>query len=660
MKQHDHADRLELRSPRLARLRRRAAVAAALPTGVLAAEAGWRLLRTGCRALADGRDRMTGPRPASSERWRPFVLGPDRAARPKPAPTALELEACLREADAALDGRFTVLGYGTVTVDTDGPGWHQDPVHGFTWPACHHRSLGPVPGRADIKVPWEVSRLQWLVALARAYTYTDDSRYRNGATRLLRSWADANPVGSGPNWTNAMEAGIRATNLVWAAEILDDPEFTTLVGGTLRDHGWFILANLEYTPRLTSNHYLADLVGLVHIGGALRHSSAGRLWLRLGSRQLQREILKQFHEDGSNFEASTGYHRLSTELALVGLLALRRLHIPVRPETEARFLSAVEALAVLTKPDGLLPAVGDDDGGLVVGLQSARDARDAAPVIAAASAVSDPRTPEETAAPEMAQWCGAAGRRAPARPPAASFPAGGWYVLTCGPYWCLAECGGVGQLGNGGHGHNDTLSFVLCVDGREIVTDPGTGVYTPDPGLRNRLRATRSHATVEVDGEEQNRFDHELLFTMQDEDRARVVARSEDAWGRQVVEAVHEGYRRLADPVLHRRRFALDRDGLVISDDIGCRAPHTLVISFPLAPGVRAEPCDGGTRLYADDATAVSLVQTAGPMLSFRVEEMPWSPAYGRVLSTQVLRATMFVEGPCRWELRFRRLEDAE
>lgn len=369
---------------------------------------------------------MTGPRPAPSERWRPFVLGPDRATRPKPAPTGLELEACLREADAALDGRFTVLGYGTVTVDTDGPGWHQDPVHDFTWPACHHRSLGPVPGRADIKVPWEVSRLQWLVALARAYTYTDDSRYRKGATRLLRSWADANPVGSGPNWTNAMEAGIRATNLVWAAEILDDPEFTTLVGGTLRDHGWFILANLEYTPRLTSNHYLADLVGLVHIGGALRHSSAGRLWLRLGSRQLQREILKQFHEDGSNFEASTGYHRLSTELALVGLLALRRLHIPVRPETEARFLSAVEALAVLTKPDGLLPAVGDDDGGLVVGLQSARDARDASPVIAAASAVSDPRTPEETAAPEMAQWCGAAGRRPPpGRPPHPSRRAAG-------------------------------------------------------------------------------------------------------------------------------------------------------------------------------------------------------------------------------------------
>jgi hypothetical protein len=565
----------------------------------------------------------------------------------------LELEECLREADAALEGRFTVLGYGTVVVDTGGRGWHRDPVHDFTWPKLHHRLLGPVPGRADIKVPWEVGRLQWLAALARAHAYTGDSRYRDGAVDLLRSWAAANPVGYGPNWANAMEAGIRAVNLVWAAEILDDPGFTSLVGGMLREHGWFIVANFEYSPRLTSNHYLADLVGLVHAGGALRHSRAGRLWLRLGGRQLQREITKQFHEDGSNFEASTGYHRLSTELALVGLLALNRLRMPVRPDVRSRLLAAVGALSTLSKPDGLLPALGDDDSGLVLGLQSARDPRDASPVVAAAAALEDPEPSGEPAGPELAQWCGAPAKRPGPGPQAASFPAAGWYVLSAGPYWCLAECGGVGQLGNGGHGHNDTLSFVLCVDGREIVTDPGTGVYTPDPGLRNLLRATRSHSTVEVDGQEQNRFDPDRLFTMRSDDRARVLDHHEDGSGRQVVEAIHEGYRRLDDPLVHRRRFTLDRQGLTLLDRIECGAPHTLVVGFPLAPGVRAEQRDGETLLVADGVTVV-LSQTAGPRLSFGVEEMPWSDAYGRVATTQVLRATLRAGGPVSWEFRFR------
>jgi hypothetical protein len=427
----------------------------------------------------------------------------------------------------------------------------------------------------------------------------------------------------------------------------------------LRDHGWFILANLEYTPRLTSNHYLADLVGLVHAGGALRHSTAGRLWLRLGSRQLQREVLKQFHEDGSNFEASTGYHRLSTELALMGLLALRRLGIPVRPEVRERLLSAVEVLTVLTKPDGLLPALGDDDSGLVVGLQSGRDPRDPSPILTAATAMSDPAPRKKAAGPELAQWCGAGVGHTGASAQAMSFPAAGWYVLTASPYWCLAECGGVGQRGNGGHGHNDTLSFVLCVDGREIVTDPGTGVYTPDPDLRNLLRATRSHSTVEVDGEEQNRFDPALLFTMRDDDHARVVDHHVDGAGQQVVEAVHDGYRRLGDPVAHRRRLTLDRHGLTLFDDIGCSTAHTLVVSLPLAPGVCAEPGDGDI-LLAAEGTVVRVSQTVGPALSFHVEEMPWSPAYGRVVTTQVLRATLRIDGPASWALRFRLVDGAE
>lgn len=639
---------------RLERLRRRVAIASGLSPGLLAAEVGWHLLRTGCQALADARERAVPVRRASAEPWRHYLLGPSRGARPRPA--TMELERCLREAEAALDGRFPVLGYGTLAVGTEGRSWHHDPVHGFTWPLRHHRGIGSAPGQGDIKVPWEVSRLQWLVALARAHAYTSDSRYHKGATELLRSWAEANPPGWGPNWANAMEAGIRAANLVWAAEILDDPAFTALTGGMLRDHGRYIMAHLEYTPRLAMNHYLADIVGLVHAGGALRHSRVGRFWLRFGGWQLQREILKQFHQDGSNFEASLGYHRLSTELALMGLLALRRLGVPVRHEVMTRFESAVGALADLTGPHGLLPAVGDEDSGLVVGLQSGREARDTSPVIAAASAVHNARMPTELTGPELAQWCGAGPSRPRAAPRSAAFPAGGWYVLSAGPYWCLAECGGVGQRGNGGHGHNDTLSFVLCVDGREVVTDPGTGVYTPDPRLRNELRATRSHSTVEVDGAEQNRFDPEALRALQNEDRTRVVACREDGSGRHFLDAVHEGYCRLDDPVLHRRRFDLSQYGLTVRDEISCHAAHTLVLSLPLGPGVVAELGGDGV-LLSVQGTAVRLSQTDGPPLSFRVEEMPRSAAYGQVTRGRVLRATLSVDGSTAWTLRFRRLE---
>ncbi|MFF4208659.1 heparinase II/III family protein [Streptomyces sp. NPDC001796] len=630
--------------------------ASELPPGALAAEAGWFAVRTACRMVSEGPRRATPRRPAAPEGWRHFVLGRPGGARPKPTPSARELEDCLHEADDALEGRFSVLGYGTVHPGTDERRWHRDPVHGFTWAARDHRELGPAPGTADIKIPWEVSRLQWLVALARAHAYTSDPRYRDGARRLLRSWAVANPPGWGPNWVNAMEAGIRAVNLVWAAEILDDPRFTAAVGGMLRDHGRYIVGNLEYSPRITINHYLADIVGLVYVGGALRHRCVGRLWLGFASRQLQHEILKQFHQDGSNFEASLGYHRLSTELVTMGLLALRRLDVRVRPDAVARFESAVQALTALTGPHGMLPAVGDDDSGLVVGLQSGRNPRDPDSVVSAASAVLTSRSAGGTTTSELAQWCGAR-PSGPGRPnaarPSVAFPDGGWYVLSSRRYWCLVDCGRVGQRGNGGHGHNDTLSFVLCADGREIITDPGTGVYTADPRLRNELRATRSHSTVEVDGCEQNRFDPKALLTLHDDDHARVICYHADDSGRQLLDAVHEGYRRLADPVLHRRRFTLDDQGLTVSDELECRGPHTVVVTFPLAAGVKAETDGGCTRLFAA-GTTVSLTQLAGPSLFFQIQQMVCSPAYGRVVDTGVLRATLRIDGPASWDLRFR------
>ena len=84
-----------------------------------------------------------------------------------------------------------------------------------------------------------------------------------------------------------------------------------------------------------------------------------------------------------NFEASTAYHRLSTELALFGVIVLDRLEIPVDPTVLDRLESALGTLELITAPSGLFPPIGDDDSGLVVGLASQRSHREGAPVIGA-------------------------------------------------------------------------------------------------------------------------------------------------------------------------------------------------------------------------------------------------------------------------------------
>lgn len=632
----------------VARLRR----AASLPPRVMAAEIAWRAARAGLSSATRLRDRAPGPAGASGGTpFVPFLL----QGRARPASGSLPsnaVEACLHEAEAAILGSFSILGHGPLDFGRP-PAWHTDPVSGASWHPDARSARVRVwsPPGADIKVPWEASRMHWLVALARAGRYTGDPRHARAAAALLEAWRRDNPTGHGVTWCNTMEVAIRAVNLVWAAEIFQDPAVARLVGAMLPGHGRHILGNLEYSPRLTSNHYLADVVGLLYVGAALRETLTGGAWLRFAAGALGREVCKQFDEDGMNFEASTGYHRLSTELVLFGVLAMERLGLSLPPESAARFGRAIEAMSALRKPDGLLPAVGDDDSGLVVNLASGRHPRDPAPLIGAGRALLAGTT-GGCAGDEFQQWAvGGAVAATPPRAPVVALPSSGRFVLANPSIWCLVECGGVGQRGNGGHAHNDTLSFVLAVRGRELVTDPGTGGYTRDPVLRDRFRGTRAHATVEIDGEEINPIERGALFRLQGLDRP-VVEQVDLDGTPQRVRAGHRGYQRLPDPVTHRRGFELWPDRLLVADEIRCRGEHVAVVTFPLAPGTEAERRTGGWLLRVG-SVETALRQVAGPEIRLVTVDSEVSPAYGAVRPSTSLRGQVAVRGPTRWRFQF-------
>jgi uncharacterized heparinase superfamily protein len=101
------------------------------------------------------------------------------------------------------------------------------------------------------------------------------------------------------------------------------------------------------------------------------------------------------------------------------------------------------------------------------------------------------------------------------------FPDAGWYIMRNKRDYMIVSCGPNGQKGNGGHCHNDKLSFELCMDGKDIFIDPGTYLYTPDPEMRNLFRSTSYHNTVNVNNMEQNSFDKGFLFKLNDESKAR-------------------------------------------------------------------------------------------------------------------------------------------
>ena len=210
--------------------------------------------------------------------------------------------------------------------------WQIDFKSGYRWQeTIWFRDIryGHLPG-ADVKVPWELGRLQHLPQLAIAYGMIDPEairvappahcmqEFRNQVLDFLA----LNPPRFGVNWACTMDVGIRAANLLVAYNLFraygasfDEP-FEQALLKSVQEHGRHIVDNLEWSPSLCANHYLANIAGLIFVAAYLPTSAEADAWLALGIQELVTQVKAQFLGDGGNFEASTSYHRLSAEMVI--------------------------------------------------------------------------------------------------------------------------------------------------------------------------------------------------------------------------------------------------------------------------------------------------------------------------------------------------------
>lgn len=560
----------------------------------------------------------------------------------------------IRRADAIVRHEFDLLGSGPTPLG-DTIDWHLDFKSGRRWPLRHHAHLeyAELDLPSDVKVPWELSRFQYLTTLGRAYWFTNDERYAAEAARLMESWLLANPVGIGVNWACTMDVAIRAVNWLWGlfffAGASAFPDSTTYrVIESLHQHGRFISRHLERSD-VNGNHYVSDLVGLLLLGlffGALREA---RMWAAACREALAAEVLAQVYSDGVDHEQSVAYHRLVAELFLTSALALRANSQPLPEEVEARICEMCHFTAAYTRPDGLSPLVGDaDDGRLqLLGNQRLRDHR----YLCALGAVLFKVPMLKAAAghlPEELCWlCGpqvADGySELPDAPPPTSraFVAGGFFVMRSARDHIFIDCGDVGLRGRGGHGHNDALAFECFVDGAPLLTDCGAYLYTADWRQREHFRGTASHNTVAVDGAELAALGGKNgLWTIADDAQPCLVRWAVDGDLHRFV-GRHIGYRRLADPVTVTRTITYDSNKKYIEvlDELDGTAEHDVSCTFTLDPEVRVASIDGARAVLVRSGTSPCVAEFTLPAGCALEHDAGWvSPSYGVRVSTSVLR----------------------
>jgi hypothetical protein len=480
--------------------------------------------------------------------------------------------------------------------------WHRDPLTGRIWERRFWTDYRPEhdSGGRDPKSIYELNRHQHLPRLAKAYLLTGDERYAREAVDQLNSWIEQNPPGLGINWQSSLEIGIRAISWLWTIfPLLPSRAFDEASAQRI---GASLFAQLEHIHRYTSvfsspNTHLIGEAAALFIGG-LVFSDRKRpaAWLERGAALLAEEAEKQVLEDGVYAELSSYYHCYALDFYLQALTLAQRNQFHFPETVRHKVCGMLEFLMHLTRPDGTIPLLGDDDGGRALALEKRnyRSFNDALCLGAVLFQREDFKY-QAGAFFEEALWL--LGEDAwqiygllESKPPAGTqsfYPRAGYSIQRSG--WgpldshLVFDCGGLGMLA-GGHAHADALSVVLFSGGRELLVDPGTFVYNCAPEWRNHFRSTRAHNTVTIDDADQAVTGGTFRWGTR---LSCLAARELALPAIEYVEAEHDGYLRMPEGMVHRRRLLHIRSGYwIIVDDFRGSGKHTFDFNYHFAPGV--------------------------------------------------------------------------
>ncbi|HTF35692.1 MAG TPA: heparinase II/III family protein [Myxococcota bacterium] len=375
----------------------------------------------------------------------------------------------------------------------------------------------------------------------------------------------------------------------------DDQATRARLAASLASQLTTLSRNLE--THLLGNHYLSNLIALV-MGGLAFEGPGPNAWLAF-ERRLREELAEQVLPDGAHVERSPMYHSLLLEsvlnLANLATAAARRapsgLEETLR-ETAGRMLGA---LAVWTHPDGEVALFGDCAFG-VAHPPAALTSYGAALGIV-------PRGPKRPGILENA----------------------GFVRISSGPFTAITSVSGPMPSYQPGHAHCDALAFELSVGRERLVTDTGVAEYLPG-ALRDLSRATRSHATVEVNGADQA----ELWAEHRIGGRPRVVIASAEPGRR--LEATCASWS--TPNTLHRRVMEAKPGVLEIRDTIEGQS-HPVRFSLPFAPGLEPRLERRRARLRLRDGTWIRIDLPEG--LHFALERGLYLPEFGRTVERWVL-----------------------
>lgn len=520
----------------------------------------------------------------------------------------------MQQADEYANNTFDLLGSGKSTF-TKIP-WHQDfklsdgdntfNKHAF------YKDISSALGKKklvkDIKVPWELSRLLHLYVLGKAYKKSLNQKYVRTFTEHITDWLDNNPFLLGTNWVCPMDVGIRAVNLVWGfyffkdVSTIDDTFWQRFVC-SLHDHFFYLENNWEVFDSRTSNHYLSDLIGYFYLCCFFKDLPGIKKKTDWCYKELLKEFDKQIFDEGADYESSTSYHKLITEIFHHFYLLCQELDLPVPQNFLHKFKRMVSYINWCTPHNGMLVLIGDNDSGQLLhqGLTS--------------TVLQQYKNKQQGDVAHFAQ--------------------AGLSVIKTKKVHVTLRHHAYNNWQPSGHFHNDSNSITLAVNGISVFVDPGVFVYTPSVYWRNYFRSAQVHNAFFIKDHEPVPLDEKLFTLAMDEQKSMYepVVTGKNT----ILKAQHNQYKKFGLFAIREINFD-NRNTIIITDTWHGTRDNDLIScwNFTLAPCIEVQKKEKGIVLLYQQA---QLVQLTSNDFDFTVCDGWFAPAYGVKEKTLCLQA---------------------
>ena len=300
----------------------------------------------------------------------------------------------------------------------------------------------------------------------------------------------------------------------------------------------------EHGERLSKNHttgnwLIMEMNGLGQIGILYPQFKKSAQWLNQALESLEEELDRQIYPDGFQYELTTNYHDVVINNYQRFIEVAYKFGKTV-PETLLEKLSSACELDVkLMMPDGTTPDLNDGCKRSVKGSYEIR--KRILPNDKIAKWLTEGDETKKPAYTSVAMpWSGFAAFRT------------GW---NADDTWALMDAAPFGKA----HQHEDKLSVLLYQNGKLLLTEGGNYAYD-ESEMRRYVLSTRSHNTVRVDGQDQNR---RKTYAWKEEDikkKANLEWNFSEKWD-YVKSAYDEGYGEDQDKApVHERAIYFYRD----------------------------------------------------------------------------------------------------